>query len=210
MSIRLLIVDEHDVVRAGLKSLVAGTEIKVVADAARADVGIRLVRKHRPNVLLLDIRMPGGDGLTALGRIKSDFPKLPVLIFSAFDNPGYVARAVALGAKGYLLKGATREKLLDAIRAAAQGESVWSRQQLRQVARQIAPPKAASDVDVSLTRRENDVLKRLAAGESNKEIAETLEISQETVKEHVQNILRKLGVVDRTQVAVWAVRNSIV
>lgn len=209
MSIRLLIIDDHDVVRAGLKSVVAGTEIKIVADAARADVGLRLIRKHRPDVVLLDVRMPNGDGLAALGRIKSDFPKVAVLIFSAFDNPGYVVRAIAQGAKGYLLKGTTREKLLEAIRAAAAGESVWTRHQLRKVASH-GPHKTVSDADVALTPREGDVLKQVASGKSNKEIADALDISQETVKEHVQNILRKIGVVDRTQAAVWAIRNNVV
>jgi DNA-binding NarL/FixJ family response regulator len=209
MSIRLLVIDEHHVIRAGVKSLVAGTDIKFVADAARADVGIRLIRKHRPDVVLLDVRMPSGDGLTAIGRIK-EFPKVSVLIFSAFDNPGYVVRAIAQGAKGYLLKGTTREKLLDAIRAAARGESIWTRHQLRKVAGHGPAQKTVSDVDVALTPRESDVLKHVAAGKSNKEIAEALDISQETVKEHVQNILRKIGVVDRTQAAIWAIRNNVV
>src|SRR5262249_5840920 len=209
-SIRLLIIDDHEVVRAGLKSLVAGTEIKIVADSPRTDACIRQIRKHRPDVVLLDVRMSSGDGLAALGKIKSEIPKLSVLIFSAFDNPGYVVRALALGAKGYLLKGTTREKLLDAIRVAAKGESVWTRHQLRKVATHGAPQKTVSDVDVALTPRERENLKCLAAGNSNKEIADLLDISQETVKEHVQNILRKVGVTDRTQAAVWAIRNDVV
>jgi len=209
MSIRLLVIDEHHVIRAGVKSLVAGTDIKFVADAARADVGIRLIRKHRPDVVLMDVRMPSGDGLAAIGRIK-EFPKVSVLIFSAFDNPGYVVRAIGQGAKGYLLKGTTREKLLDAIRAAAKGESIWTRHQLRKVASHGPAQKTVSDADVALTPRESDVLKHVAAGKSNKEIAEALDISQETVKEHVQNILRKIGVVDRTQAAIWAIRNNVV
>jgi DNA-binding NarL/FixJ family response regulator len=209
MSIRLLVIDEHHVIRAGVKSLLAGTDIKLVADAAGADVGIRLIRKHRPHVVLLDVRMPTGDGLTALGRIKSEFPKVSVLIFSAFDNPGYVVRAIAQGAKGYLLKGTTREKLLDAIRGAANGESIWTRHQLRKVAGHSSQ-KTVSNADVALTPREGDVLKQIAGGKSNKEIADALDISQETVKEHVQNILRKIGVIDRTQAAVWAIRNNVV
>jgi DNA-binding NarL/FixJ family response regulator len=209
MSIRLLVIDEHHVVRAGLKSLVAGTDIKLVADAAGTDVGIRLIRKHRPVVVLLDVRMPSGDGLTALSRIKSEFPKVSVLIFSAFDNPGYVVRAIAQGAKGYLLKGTAREKLLEAIHAAAAGESIWTRHQLRKVAGH-SPQRTVSDADVALTPREGDVLKQVAGGKSNKEIADALRISPETVKEHVQNILGKIGVIDRTQAAVWAIRNNVV
>jgi len=210
MTIRLLVVDEHEMVRAGLKSLTAGTEIKIVAEAAHGDAAIRLLQKHRPNVVLMDIRMPRGDGLNALSRIKSGFPRAAVLIFSGFDNPSYVARAIALGAKGYVLKGTTRQELLEAIRAAARGEAIWSRQQLRRANGQPALPKVASDIDVSLTPRESEALRLLAAGRSNKEIAQLLQISEETVKEHVQNVLRKIGVADRTQAAVWAVRKKIV
>jgi DNA-binding NarL/FixJ family response regulator len=209
MSIRLLVIDEHHIIRAGVKSLVAGTDIKLVAEAAGADVGIRLIRKHRPDVVLLDVRMPGGDGLAALGRIGSEFPEVSVLIFSAFDHPGYVVRAITQGARGYLLKGITREELLDAVRAAAKGESIWTRRQLRRVAG-LSSQKTVSDADVALTPRESEVLKQIARGKSNQEIADLLTISQETVKEHVQNILRKIGVVDRTQAAVWALRNDAV
>src|SRR5882724_1294596 len=107
MSIRILCVDEHEVVRAGLKSLLAGTDLKIIAEAASGDAAVRMTLKHKPDVVLMDIRMSDGDGLNALGRIKLDRPELPVLMFSGFDNPAYVARAVALGASGYLLKGTT-------------------------------------------------------------------------------------------------------
>src|SRR5262249_26293861 len=116
----------------------------------------------------------------------------------------------AQGAKGYLLKGTTREKLLDAIRAAARGESIWTRHQLRKVASHGPAQKTVSDADVALTPRQSDVLKHVAAGHSHKETAEALDIRQETVKDHVQNIRRKIGVVDRTQAAIWAIRNNVV
>ena len=158
----------------------------------------------------LDIRMPDGDGLTALGRIKLDKPDMPVLILSTFDNPTYVARAVALGASGYVLKGCTRDQLLAAIRSAATGESAWTREELRRVTGALATPRLTADVEVPLTQRESEVLRQLAYGLTNKEIAQTLHISYETVKEHVQHILRKIGVTDRTQAAVWAVRKELV
>ena len=123
MSIKILIVDDHEVVRCGLRSLVAGTDIEVVAEAESGEEAVRLVAAHKPDVVLMDIRMPGGDGLTALGRIKLDHPEMPVLVLSTYDNPTYVARAVALGAAGYVLKGAPRERLLETIRMAAKGES---------------------------------------------------------------------------------------
>ncbi len=210
MSIKLLIADDHEVVRAGLKTLLAGTDIKVVAEASSGEQAVRLALKHEPDLVLMDIRMPEGDGLNALGRIKLDRPNMPVLILSTYDNPTYVARAVALGANGFLLKGTTKEKLLEGIRAAAQGQNVWTRDELRRVTGALATPRLAADVEVPLTQRESEVLRQLAFGLTNKEIALALHISYETVKEHVQHILRKIGVSDRTQAAVWAVRKGLV
>jgi DNA-binding NarL/FixJ family response regulator len=210
VSIKLLVVDDHEVVRAGLKSLFSGTDIKIIAEASSGEAAVRLALKHRPNVVLLDVRMPDGDGLTALNRIKLEHPELPVLMFSGFENPGYIARAVALGASGYVLKGTTKDKFLNAIRRAAAGESIWAREELRRLTSALATPKPnASEVEAPLTKRENEVLRQLTLGLTNKEIADSLEISYETVKEHVQHVLKKIGVTDRTQAAVWAVRKGL-
>jgi DNA-binding NarL/FixJ family response regulator len=210
MSIKLLIADDHDVVRSGLKTLLAGTDIKIVAEATTGEQAARLALKHEPDVVLLDIRMPEGDGLNALGRIKLDRPNMPILMFSTYDNPTYVARAVALGAAGFLLKDVTREKLIESIHTAATGQSTWTREELRRVTGALATPRLTADVEVPLTQRESEVLRQLAYGLTNKEIALALHISYETVKEHVQHILRKIGVSDRTQAAVWAVRKGLV
>ena len=208
--IRLLIADDHEVVRSGLKALVADTEIEVVAALSTGNGTVKYLLENDVDVAMLDIRMPDGDGLTALGRIKLDKPDLPILMLSTFDNPTYIARAVALGASGYLLKGCTREHLLTSIRTAASGESAWTRDELRRVTGALATPRLAADVEVPLTQRESEVLRQLAYGLTNKEIAQALHISYETVKEHVQHILRKIGVSDRTQAAVWAVRKELV
>lgn len=208
--IKLLIADDHEVVRSGLKVLLADTDIKIVGEVATGATAVKFALEHDIDVALLDIRMPDGDGLTSLGRIKLDKPDLPILILSTFDNPTYVARAVALGASGYLLKGCTRDDLIKAIHIAVAGESAWTREELRRVTGALATPRLTADIEVPLTQRESEVLKQLAHGLTNKEIAQTLKISYETVKEHVQHILRKVGVSDRTQAAVWAVRKELV
>jgi DNA-binding NarL/FixJ family response regulator len=210
MAIKLLIADDHEVVRCGIRSLVAGTDIEVVGEAESGREAQRLAERLEPDVVLLDLRMPDGDGLSALVHIRKRRPQLPVLILSTYDNPTYIARAHALGAAGFLLKGLSRDELLDAIRLAAQGEALWSRSELRRatIARPAEIQGAAADA--ALTERELEILRYLAMGLTNKELARTLRISQDTVKEHVQNVLRKTGVTDRTQAAVWAVRHGLV
>ncbi len=210
MTIKMLVVDDHEIVRAGLKALLHGSDVKISAEASSGEGALKAVAKHKPNIVLMDIRMPDGDGLAALNRLRLDDPDLPILMWSAFDNPTYVARAVALGANGYVLKAAGREALLTAIHAAAGGQMTWTREELRRVTGALATPRSHADIDVPLTQRENEVLRHLASGATNKEIALSLKISYETVKEHVQHILRKIGVTDRTQAAVWAVRKELV
>jgi DNA-binding NarL/FixJ family response regulator len=210
MSIRLLIADDHQVVREGLVGLLAGTQIEVVAQATTGEEAVRLVNEKKPDVALLDVRMPEGDGLVALSRIKMDNPEMPVLMFSNYDNPNYAARAVALGAEGYLLKGCSREELLQAIEDASMGKDCWSREKLRKITGALGTPQRKGDLEVNLTKRELEVLRLLSDGATNKDIAEKLHISPETVKEHVKHILSKIGVTDRTQAAVWAVRNSVI
>lgn len=210
MSTRLLIADDHAVVRAGLRSIFAGSGIEIVAEASSGNEALDMVAEKSPDMVILDVRMPSTDGIACLGRLRADFPDLPVLMFSAYDNPTYVARAVALGAAGYLVKTTAPDDLVSAVRRVAAGESIWTREELRRVTGALSTPRVAVDLEVPLTKRESEVLKQLALGLSNKEIAMALSISYETVKEHVQHILRKVGVSDRTQAAVWAVRKGLV
>ncbi len=210
MAISVLIADDHEVVRLGLKNLLQGTECEVIAEATTGEQALELVASKKPDLVILDVRMSGGDGLYVLGRIKLDRPELPVILMSTYDNPTYVARAVALGASGYVLKSDSRERLLESIDIAMRGDSAWTRDELRRVTGALATPRLQTDVEVPLTQRESEVLKQLANGLTNKEIALALNISYETVKEHVQHILRKIGVSDRTQAAVWAVRKGLV
>ncbi len=210
MSKKLLIVDDHEIIRMGLRLMLEGSGLEIAAEATTAAEAIEAVERSTPDVVLMDIRMEGGDGLNALGRMKLDHPDLPIVLFSAYDNPTYIARAVALGASGYVLKSAPRERLIEALDMAVAGESAWTREELRRVTGALATPRLSQDIEVPLTQRESEVLRQMALGLTNKEIAKMLGISYETVKEHVQHILRKIGVSDRTQAAVWAVRKNLV
>jgi DNA-binding NarL/FixJ family response regulator len=169
-----------------------------------------MAQQHQPDVVLLDVRMPEVDGMTCLVKLRAELPNTPVIIFTAHENPTYIARAVALGAAGYLVKSATQAELIFALRQVATGETLWNRENLRRVTGAITNSRTNNELEVPLTKRESEVLKQLALGLSNKEIAQALNISYETVKEHVQHVLRKLGVSDRTQAAVWAVRKGLV
>jgi DNA-binding NarL/FixJ family response regulator len=210
MSIKLLVCDDHEVIRTGLVSLLAGTEIEIVGEAANGREAVAQAQQTNPDVILLDIRMPDGDGLSILEKIRAKAPEAKVVMLSTYDNPTYIARAVALGASDYVLKGASREDLINTITAAGRGESPSRTGELRRIAGAMKVRKVADDDDVPLTQRETQVLRHVALGLSNKEIGRSLEISVETVKEHVQNILRKIAVSDRTQAAVWAVRKGLV
>lgn len=210
MSVKLLIADDHEVIRRGLASLLAGTDIQIVAEAASGKQTVTLAEQHRPDVVLLDIRMPDGDGLSTLEQLRAKVPDSAVVMLSTYDNPTYVARSVALGAADYVLKDSSREDLITTLQAAAAGESPSRTGELRRVAAAMKLRQVIDDDEVPLTQRETQVLRHVALGLSNKEIGRSLEISVETVKEHVQNILRKIAVSDRTQAAVWAVRKGLV
>jgi len=210
MSIKLLIADDHELIRTGLASLLAGSNIEIVAEAANGKEAVKAAEQYKPDVILLDIRMPDGDGLGTLEKLRAKVPDSKVVMLSTYDNPTYIARAVALGACDYVLKGSKREDLITTLEAAAAGESPSKAGELRRVASAMKIRQVVDDDEVPLTQRETQVLRHVALGLSNKEIGRSLEISVETVKEHVQNILRKIAVSDRTQAAVWAVRRGLV
>jgi len=210
MAIKLIVVDDQEVVRKGLVSLLAGEDIEIVAEAATGKEAISKTKKHKPDVLLMDVAMQEMDGLDAFERIRKVSPTTKVVMMSLHDNPSYVARAAALGASDFLLKDVPGKTFAAAIRRAVRGESpsedsLFSK--VRASLQQRPDPKAD---EVPLTRREYQVLRHLAYGLSNREIGFSLKISVETVKEHVQNILRKFDMPDRTAAAVWAVKRGLV
>jgi DNA-binding NarL/FixJ family response regulator len=210
MGVKLLIADDHEVVRSGLATLLSGTEVTIVGQASSGEDAIKLAMEKKPDVVLLDIRMSEVDGLTALERIRAALPKTRIVMLSTYDNPTYIARAVALGASDYLLKGVSRTQLLNSILNKGDDGAGVRSDSVKRVAGVMETKRTDVDDGVSLTQRESQVLRHMALGLSNKEIGRSLEISVETVKEHVQNILRKIHVTDRTQAAVWAVRRNLV
>jgi DNA-binding NarL/FixJ family response regulator len=200
--IQILVADDQEMVRSGVKALLVGTEIVVVAEAQCSQTAVKLALEMDVDLALLDIRMPDGDGLSALNHIKLEKPKLPVLLFSAFDNLASIAQAIDLGASGSLLKGCSRDEFLNAIRVVAAGENIWNRKRRQSASRSLRTPRLAGAMETSLTEREGEVLRQVALGLSNKQIAVEMKISPITVVEYVKNILHKIGVTNRTQAAI--------
>jgi DNA-binding NarL/FixJ family response regulator len=209
MAIKVLVVDDHEVVRQGLASVFKDSPARIVGEAVNPDDAVKQARKLKPDVVLLDVRLGDKDGIEAIRRIRAAAPTARVVVLSGFDNPTYIARAVSAGAHDYVLKTAARDELVAAVTAAAEGTAPARSGQLRRMAGAMANREVPPDGNVPLTPRETQTLRLVAMGLSNKEIADALEISVETVKEHVQNMLRKISLNDRTQAAVWAIRHGL-
>ena len=211
MAVKILIIDDQEVAREGLATLLKVPLISHAITSPGGDV-IATIDDEQIDVVLLDVRMPQQDGLATLEKIRAAKPDLPVVMISAHDNPTYIARAVALGANDYLLKSDGQSRMTQALTDATEGNSLPEESNLRRI-RQLmhrnAPTPNVRD-QLNLTPREIQVLRHIGLGLSNKEIASSLGISVETVKEHVQNILRKVGANDRTDAAVRAVRMGLV
>lgn len=212
MSLKLLIVDDHEVVRHGIKTLLNDPDLQIVDILEDGEKILDSISTHQPDVVLLDVRMSTTDGLATLDVVRREHPTLPVVMFSSYDNPTYIARSVALGASDYVLKGDSREQILNALKRAAEKRGPGSESALNRIrqAMDSGTGTSAAEAELPLTNRELQVLRHIALGLSNKEIAQSLSISVETVKEHVQNILRKLNAADRTDAAVRAVKLGVV
>jgi len=217
--IKVLLADDHPVVREGLRTMLAtATDIEVVAEANDGLEAIDKVNECHPEVVLMDLRMPNMDGLEATKRIRSQFPATSVIVLTIYDNDAYIVDAVRAGAVGYLLKDTSRDLLINAIRAVTSGGMLIKTCLLREAMLSLANAngdqsrsKSASPANLdALTRRENDVIRLVVLGRSNKEIGQELSISEDTAKKHVQTIMLKMGVSDRTQAAVKAVRAGLV
>lgn len=207
MTIRILIADDHDVVRQGLQMFLSDDpELEIVAEARNGAEALDLALKLRPDVILMDILMPVMDGITAIGEVRRALPETEVIALTSVLEDAKVVGAVKAGAIGYLLKDTRGDELCQAIKAAAAGQVQLSPQAAARLVREVRAPESPE----TLTDRETDVLRLLAQGKANKEIALALSIGENTVKTHVSNVLEKLGVQSRTQAALYAAQIGLV
>lgn len=204
-SIRVLICDDHPVVRAGLRGMIQSQpDLEIVADASDGAVAVALADRLRPDVVLMDLRMPGMDGVTATANIKAEHPDIHVLILTTYDTDADILRALEKGATGFLMKDEREDRLFDAIREAARGKSPLA----PGVASRLVE-RLRGDAESHVSEREIEILRLVAQGYSNREIARELLISDSTVKAHMLHIFDKLGVTDRTAAVTTALRRGI-
>ncbi len=204
-TIRLIIVDDHPVVREGLRGMLASQpDFEVAGDAPDGVAGVALAEQVKPDVILMDLRMPGGDGVSAIEQLKERGNPARVLVLTTYDSDADIVRAVEAGATGYLLKDAPREELFKAIRAAAEGQAVLAPAVATRLMGRMSSPK-----DDTLSAREIEVLELVARGNSNKAVGRALHISEATVKTHLIHIYGKLGVNDRTAAVTVALERGI-
>lgn len=207
MTIHIVIADDHSVVRQGLRMFLGlDPELEVVGEAADGAEALRLARQLRPDVVLMDLLMPVMDGITATAAIRSELPDTEVLALTSVLEDASVVGAVRAGAIGYLLKDTQADALCQAIKAAAAGQVQLTPRAAARLMQAVSTPESPEE----LTERETEVLRLLAQGQSNKQIARNLQIGEKTVKTHVSNILSKLGVQSRTQATLYAIRIGLV
>ncbi|MBK9673940.1 MAG: response regulator [Betaproteobacteria bacterium] len=207
-AIRIVVVDDHTLFRRGIIALLGGVaDFAVVGEAADGLEGIRTIAALQPDVVLLDLNMPGISGIEAMQAILREAPGLPVVMLTVSENAEDLMAALKGGAQGYLLKNIDSDFLVDSVRRAAAGESVMSPEMSAKLLRELRG--AGAPALPALSPREREILSFIARGASNKEIARTLEVAESTVKIHVQHILRKLELSSRVQAAVWAIEHGI-
>jgi DNA-binding NarL/FixJ family response regulator len=218
-SVRILLAEDHILVRDGLRDMLGLTpDLEVVGEASNGREALELCRTLQPELVLMDVRMPEMDGLQATRAIKRKHPGIAILMVTMYENPDYLLEALEAGAAGYVLKDAPAQRLINAVRRTLNGESPLDQELAAHSLRRLAEERKQSVPEVRkrrnllrealserLTPREEEVLELLASGQTNREIAQTLVISTGTAKVHVQHIIRKLGVSDRTQAAVRAI-----
>jgi DNA-binding NarL/FixJ family response regulator len=201
--IRVLSVDDHPLLREGIAALIGlQSDMQLIGEASNGREAVEQFRKHHPDITLMDLQMPGMSGIDAISAIHGEFPDARIIILTTYSGDSQVSRALKAGARGYLLKGMLRQELLETIRAVHAGR--------KRVSAEVANEIAEHATDDVLTRREIDVLRLIAEGNANKEIAGRLSLSEETVKGHVQNVLAKLGANDRTHAVTIALKRGMI
>ncbi len=210
-TIRILIADDHAIVRQGLRTLISSEEgLELVDEAANGSEAVEKALRLRPDVILLDLVMPGKSGLEAISEIKQAFPEARILVLTSFTEDDKVFRAIKAGALGYLLKDTLPDELLRSIQAIYRGEPSMSPAIAHKLMQEISQPSSLPPAEEPLTEREVEVLKLLAHGLVNQDIAAKLTISEWTVRTHIRNILNKLHLANRLQAALYAVREGLV
>ena len=219
---RLVLVDDHELARDGLRDMLADVpDLEVVGEAADGREALELCRRVRPDLVLMDLRMPRMDGLAATRAIKRELPKTSVLVMTMHENPDYLMEALRAGAAGYVLKDAAQDEVVSAVGRVLSGESPLAPElaarllrrlaaEVREPANRLQPSQRRAQMSEPLTPREIEVLECVALGKSNREIAEDFVLSVGTVKNHVEHIIGKLGVSDRTQAVVLALELGII
>jgi DNA-binding NarL/FixJ family response regulator len=210
MSIRILIAEAREIVRRGISDTCAENGMEIVGEITRTDELASASQRTRPDVLLADPRLPGGDCLEVLERLKLEMPNLRMVLLADDESATLIGRSRGIGATDYVTFQSSAASLIEVIQRAARGESAQSGSLLHAFKEKMLRPRTDAETQTPLTERELQVLRHVAHGLSNREIGGSLGISIETVKEHVQNILRKIDVKDRTQAAVWAVKGGFV
>jgi len=201
--IRILTVDDHPLLREGIAFLVKSQQdMELVAEASDGEEAIEQFRRHRPDVTLMDLRMPNLNGTEAISRIRNEFPDAKIIVLSTYGGDVQVLRAIKAGARGYIVKGHVHRELLDAIRSVHAGH--------KRIPPEIAAELAEHAADDQLSSREMDVLRLIGAGNANKQIADKLSIGETTVKNHISNILSKLGANDRAHAVTIALKRGII
>jgi DNA-binding NarL/FixJ family response regulator len=209
--IRVLIADDHPIVRQGLEILInSQSDMRLIGQATNGNEALTLIQESKPDVVVMDLKMPVMDGLSALEKIKKSDPEIPVLVLTSFPDDEMVISTIQRGANGVMLKDSSPEQLINAIRDVVHGQNPLHPSVAHKLILKIRQSTAPAPVDPTLTNREIDVLKCVAQGLSNREIALKLSISTRTVTTHVRNILDKLRLDNRTQAALYAVEHEIV
>ena len=212
MTINVLIADDHKLFRQGLISLMKTRQdlVNVVGEAETGTEAIWLAERLRPDIILMDIYMPECNGLDATREIHNRYPEIAIVILTSSESDEHLREAVSLGISGYLLKNLDGEELFDLLAGIERGEAAMTRAMAARLMKNVADARAATPEEDHLTERELDVLRLVARGASNMQIAEELVISVNTVKSHLKNILSKLGLENRTQVAAYAIERGLV